>query len=144
MSRMNLILHVDNFARVMLSQLEKYESKGGWEGCTAKWLFREMHRNMENARLAIENGASVEYVVRKLANAGNYAMMAADNYEREHYEDGERKDIADVIHPHDCIEHAEGLDDCSPNRPAIENEDCHSQSCSCQDHGTYVDLEDGQ
>lgn len=88
--------YVFDFASDMEELLEANQGKGGWHGCTAKYLFREMHHNMEMARLGIENQASVAYVTKKLANAGNYAMMLSDNYDREHLADGEHRDAPDV------------------------------------------------
>lgn len=79
------------FTSKMWEQLERHMDTGGWDGSTSKYLFREMFTAMENARLAIENGASTEYVVKKLANAANYSMMLADNYTREHHPNGQLK-----------------------------------------------------
>jgi hypothetical protein len=80
-----------DFADVMYAQLDANMDKGGWYGCTAKYLFKEMYHNMSLARLGIENQASVDYVTKKLANVANYSMMLADNYDREHEADGESK-----------------------------------------------------
>ncbi len=79
------------FTSKMWEQLERHTNEGSWDGCTSKYLFREMFRHMENARIAIENGASTGYVVKKLANAANYGMMLSDNYVREHHPNGQLK-----------------------------------------------------
>ena len=85
--------YVFDFASDMEEQLDANQDKGGWEGCTAKYLFREMFNSMDRARLAIENGASVEHVTKKLADAANYSMMLADNYDREHESNGDYKGV---------------------------------------------------
>ena len=101
-----------DFAEDMEAQLGANRDKGGWHGCTAKYLFKEMFMSMDLARLGIENQASVEYVNKKLADAGNYAMMLGDNYEREHYHDGESKDIADIRSECDHDTYVESENDC--------------------------------
>jgi len=86
----DLSQYIFDFAGDMETQLAANQDKGGWEGSTIKYLFREMYRNMNSARVGIENGASTGYVSKKLANAANYAMMLDDNYTREHRDDDDR------------------------------------------------------
>jgi hypothetical protein len=84
---------VNLYTDKMFEQLEKHMDFGGWQGCTARFLFRRMYEEMDKARIGIENGASTEYVCRKLTNAANYSMMLADNYCREHTPEGEYKGV---------------------------------------------------
>jgi len=75
----------------LLGRLDENQDRGGWEGCTASYLLEKMYSHMDNGRKGIEGGASTEFVRKHFLDASNYAMMLADNYDREHEPDGEYK-----------------------------------------------------
>ena len=102
--------YVFDFASDMEEQLEANQDKGGWEGCTAKYLLREMHKSMKSAEAGIFNGASTGYVTKKLANAANYAMMLADNYTREHRDNDDRSECDHSTYV-DVADADNGIDD---------------------------------
>ena len=79
----------------LLDRLDKNQDKGGWEGCTAQYLLQKMFKNMDEGRVAVESGMSTELVRKKFLDASAYAMMIADNYDREHEPDGEYRKRTD-------------------------------------------------
>lgn len=69
------------FMERMFDLLSEHRSKGGWESTTTLSLDRELKKNIALMHIGIEHGGKTEYVHRKAANASNYLMMIADNYE---------------------------------------------------------------
>ena len=66
------------FAQEMETNLRANDCKGGWDGCSPKWLMNRLRQETAELRRAIEHG-NPEAILSEAADVANFAMMIADN-----------------------------------------------------------------
>lgn len=79
------------FAEAMSTELANNRHKGGWEGCTFKYLLNRAKQELAELERAVKANESPEAVLSEAADVANFCMMIAENYETQ---DEERREEA--------------------------------------------------
>lgn len=78
---------VETFAEEMEKQLKANDHKGGWETSTNYWLMEGLKKNLAALRTCVNQEPKVliqqEEIMRRAANIANFAMMIADNAQKQ-------------------------------------------------------------
>lgn len=78
---------VETFAEEMEKQLRANDHKGTWEDITFYWLMDGLKRNTAALRTCVNQEPrglnQQEEILRRAANIANFAMMIADNAQRQ-------------------------------------------------------------
>ena len=69
------------FTLAMAGKLSDNSHKGGWRGCTRRYLLRRLGQEKAELERAIKRGATKAEVIAEAADVANFAMMLADTYE---------------------------------------------------------------
>ena len=73
---------VDSFADEMMGQLVANRGKGHWADCPSHFLIDELNKNLNYLAASVEEGDK-DTVRRRAANVANFAMMIADNRDKQ-------------------------------------------------------------
>ncbi len=80
---MAVIPQIKWFARQMEERIEANSHKRGWGGSCEDWLFARLRQEVDELLLAIHDNETPEKIIRECADVGNFAMMIADNANKE-------------------------------------------------------------
>lgn len=69
------------FSEQMEAALKANDHKGGWYDCEEGWLLRRLSQELQELRQARTKGR--EAVIKECADIANFAMMIADNREKQ-------------------------------------------------------------
>jgi len=78
-------LSVIRFAAAMEEKLTENDAKGGWQGCTLKWLLNRLRQETSELSNALDRASKstkakdADAVLSEAADVANFAMMLAEN-----------------------------------------------------------------
>jgi hypothetical protein len=81
------------FAEAMAQELSNNRDKGGWQGCSLKWLINRARQELSELENVVKNHYPPDRVLSEAADVANFCMMVADNYATE---DEERRYEAEL------------------------------------------------